>query len=151
MWPSLFVGGQSLRRALQVKPGVSQAFMERRVVMRLFVKAHFFAILMACVAIVPGLNFLYSGHGGLAWMFLPLAFPIALIQYAREYVATRKPDRPAKARLIGQTFLVYAVASLLASATAVFSIQQTFGLPIPVLEFWSMFFFPFNLPFVLGK
>ncbi len=125
--------------------------MERRVVLRQFVKAHFFAILMACLAIIPGLNYLYSGHGGPAWIFLPLAFPIALIQYAREYFGTPMPDRSSKAKSIGQTFLVYAAASLVASATGVISIQHTFGLPIPVFEFWSMFFFPFHLPFLLGK
>ncbi len=34
-----------------------------------------FPMVMFALAIVPGLNFTYSGHGGPSWFFVPLCFP----------------------------------------------------------------------------
>jgi len=38
-----------------------------------------FPLTMFALAIIPGLNFTYSGHGGPCWFFIPLCFPYVLV------------------------------------------------------------------------
>jgi len=39
-----------------------------------------FPMAMFVLAIVPGLNFTYSGHGGISWFFVPLCFPWVIVR-----------------------------------------------------------------------
>jgi hypothetical protein len=39
-----------------------------------------FAIVMFALAIIPLLNFSYSGHGGPSWLLVPLCFPWAIVR-----------------------------------------------------------------------
>jgi hypothetical protein len=46
------------------------------------VAAFSFPIAMFVLALIPGLNFLYSGHGGPAWLLIPLCFPSVIVRAA---------------------------------------------------------------------
>lgn len=39
-----------------------------------------FPIVMFALAIIPGLNFTYSGQGGISWFVIPLCFPWVILQ-----------------------------------------------------------------------
>jgi len=108
-------------------------------------RAHTFGGIMGMVGIIPGLNRLYSRHGGPAWLLLPLAFPIAAVVYARTYKDARPEHLPALRTVMVKSLLIYCAMSLGASFAASYSIRNTFGLPVPPLHFWGLFFFPLNL------
>ena len=108
--------------------------------------AYWFAVFMAMMAIVPGCNFFYSGHGGPAWFVLPLAFPIAVLRLIWLFITTKRSERTRMAQFILSSLAIYVVVSLGVSYIATWSIQRTFGLEVPPLEFWGLFFFPFYIP-----
>lgn len=119
----------------------------------LFFRAHWFGIMMVVVGIVPGLNQLYSGHGGLAWFALPLSFPLAVCTYGITYWSAAPGKRPALWDAMKRSLLAYAMFTLSGSFVASLSIQAAYGLDLPPLQLWGMFFFPINLvldPAVFG-
>ena len=106
-----------------------------------------FAIVMFVVALIPGVNLVYSGHGGPAWFLVPFAFPVSVLRlylyYRREPLANKASAR---------RFCVFSVAayfpiSLLACFLAALSIEKSLGLPVSVLFFWGLFTFPVGLVF----
>lgn len=50
------------------------------------VAAYGFAFVMFAIAIIPGLNFTYSGHGGFSWLLIPLCFPYVVLRAAIKIV-----------------------------------------------------------------
>lgn len=121
--------------------------MRWREVGTLMAKAHGFALIMLLVAIIPGLNYLYSGHGGLAWMFLPFALPIALATHLIALVRGPSGERAARVRRAGTVWALYLPISGFLAVVGSVSIKSTFGLSIAPLEFWGAFFFPINWAF----
>ena len=116
---------------------------------KLAASAYGFAFVMAIIAIVPGLNFLYSSHGGPAWLLLPFVFPVALL---RLYLAVRRSpaaERPQVQRFAALSTVVYLPLSLAASYLGCASIERTFGLPVGLLTMWGMFTMPFGFVFVM--
>lgn len=116
---------------------------------RLTVSAYGFAVVMAVIAIVPGLNFLYSGHGGPAWLLLPFVFPVALL---RLYLAIRRSpagERSEVKRFAVLSIVAYLPLSLGASYLGCVSIERTFGLPVGMLTMWGMFTMPFGFVFLM--
>jgi hypothetical protein len=111
-------------------------------------RAYGFAVVMGLCAVIPGCNFLYSTHDSPLWVVLYLVFPITLYKLWRIYreraLGTLRDTRLfLVASLAAYTLFTYVVAERRAPA-----IQAISGLPVPPLIFWSMFFFPLNLPFV---
>jgi hypothetical protein len=121
--------------------------------LRLFFWAHWFGIMMVVVGIVPGLNRLYSGHGGLAWFALPLSFPLAVCIYFSTYRSSASAERPVLWNAMKRSLLAYAMFTPSGSFVASLSIETAYGLQLPPLQLWGMFFFPINLvldPSVFG-
>jgi hypothetical protein len=105
-----------------------------------------FAIVMALLAIIPGCNFLYSGHGGLAWLILPLVFPFTLFMLYRVWrTAPEGRTRPTRFAIV--SLVLYFPISLLAAMFGAASIENTFGLPVEALPFWGFFILPLGLIF----
>jgi hypothetical protein len=101
--------------------------------------------MMVVVGILPGLNRLYSGHGGLAWLVLPLSFPLAVCTYGFTYWSAALPERPSLRNSMKRSLLADAMFTLSGSFVASLSIRAAYGLPVPPLQLWGMFFFPINL------
>jgi hypothetical protein len=104
-----------------------------------------FAAAMAFMAIVPGCNSAYSGHGGFAWFIAPLVFPYALIRMSWIYSAASRVQRNSILLLACITLVAYVPLSLIATYVGARSIESSFGLQIKPLELWGMFTMPFGL------
>lgn len=114
---------------------------------KLIWRVYGFALLMATSAIIPGCNFLYSGHGGPAWLLLLSVFPIICYRLWRLWrTSTSEGLASGNRTFVVASLAAYVPLTLGAAAWGSASIQRTFGLPVLVLDFWAMFFFPFNLP-----
>lgn len=101
-----------------------------------------FAIVMALIAIIPGCNFLYSGHGGIAWLVLPFAFPFALLRLFLLYRSVPSDQKQFTKRFALVSLVSYFPVSLAASFLGAHSITSTFGLPVEPLFFWGLFTLP---------
>ena len=110
--------------------------------------AYGYAFSLAVAAAVPGLNFVYSGHGGPAWLLLPFALPIAIAVLAVGYFKASGSERMARGRFALASLAAYVPFSLLASCIGSISIHATFGLTVGPLQMWALFMSPFGLPFV---
>ena len=111
----------------------------------MFFRAHWLALILVVVGIVPGLNQHYSGHGGLAWFGLFLAFPLALATYGITYWLAASGDRPVLWDAMKRSLLAYALFTLSSSFVVSLSIERAYGWALPPLQLWGMFFFPVNL------
>ena len=106
------------------------------------------ALVLAFAAAFPGLIFLYSGHGGIAWLLLPFALPLAVCVLLLGYRRAPLAERRARMRFAIASLTVYAPASLAASFIGAHSISAYFGLSVSPFEMWALFMSPFGLPFV---
>jgi len=106
-----------------------------------------FAIVMAVCAIIPGCNFLYSGHGGPAWLILPSVFPCVLIRLFLLHHRTLPEKRSFIRRFAIISVFIYFILSLGVSFIGAYSIESTFGLPVKPLFLWGLFIFSFGLVF----
>lgn len=106
------------------------------------------AFLLGLVAIIPGTNFLYSGHGGPAWLLLPLALPFAIAVLIAAIQFGPVAERSARQKLALYSLIAYAPLSLLMAAAGAYSIRSTFGLPVDTFEFWTVFMSPLWLLFL---
>jgi len=116
-------------------------------IIKLTLSVYGFAFAMALCAIIPGCNFLYSGHGGPAWLILPFVFPFALV---RLFFLHRRaiPERRSFIRRFALiSVIIYSILSLGVSFVGAYSMKSTFGLPVEPLFLWGLFTFPFGLVF----
>jgi hypothetical protein len=109
-----------------------------------------FAIVMALCAIVPGCNFLYSGHGGIAWLVALAVFPFTLYRLWRNWLAANSASRASALRFAGVSLLAYLPLSFVAAALGAGSIVRTLGLPVKPLSLWAFYIFPLGLPLMGG-
>ena len=102
-----------------------------------------FPLVMVSAAIVPGCNYTYSGHGGFSWFVVPFCFPYVV---ARAFVKCFRGHAQHRAwfrRFFLITIPSYAVLALPLSWAAAWSIEHTFGLPIPSWAFFAVLVSPF--------
>ena len=109
-----------------------------------------FAIVMAAIAIVPGPNFMYSLHGGPAWLALPFAFPYALVRLYLMHRSATLDEKPQVKRFALTSLLIYLPVSLVAALVGAYSIDSFLGkgamnLPMGAFYFWALFIFPVGL------
>jgi hypothetical protein len=109
-----------------------------------------FAIVIAFCAIIPGCNFLYSGHGGIAWIVALAVFPFTLYRLWRNWLAANSASRATALRFAWVSLLAYLPLSFVAAALGAVSIARTFGLPVKPLGLWAFYIFPFGLPLMGG-
>ena len=94
-------------------------------------------------AIVPGVNFVYSGHGGFAWLLLPLGTPFVLVRALLKCTRGPEPTRAWFRRFFKLSVPVYAALLMPLSWAAATSINSTFGLEVTPLQFFSVAAAPF--------
>ena len=113
---------------------------------RLVWRVYGFAAAMAACAIIPGCNFLYSGHGGPAWLILFAVFPFTLLQLWRIWRAATPERRPEMRRFAAISLVAYLPLSFGAAAWGAASIKNTFGLSVEPLFLWGFYIFPLGIP-----
>ena len=102
-----------------------------------------FPIVMFALAITPGLNFTYSGHGGISWFVVPLCFPWVVLRAVITIVRGSEASRSWYKGFFRITIPSYVALALPLSWAATKSIGMTFGLRIPALKFFAIMVSPF--------
>lgn len=101
-----------------------------------------FPFVMFTLAIIPGLNFTYSGHGGISWLLIPLCSPYVAI---RAVMKISKPQPKPVAwykSFFAITIPSYIVLALPLSWAATASLRHTFGLTISPWSFAAIMISP---------
>lgn len=96
-------------------------------------------MVMFALAIIPGLNFTYSGHGGISWFFAPLCFPWAIVRMLIKIAKGSEASGLWYKRFFKITIPSYVVIALPLSWAAAASIHMTFGLPISTWAFFCRY------------
>jgi hypothetical protein len=107
------------------------------------VKVYSFPIVMFGLAIVPGLNSTYSGHGGISWFFVPLCFPWVILRILIKIAKGSEASRGWYKRFFKITIPSYMAIAFPLSWAAATSIHMTFGLPISTWTFFALMISPF--------
>jgi hypothetical protein len=122
-------------------PGVSQVADIKSTVLPRFwreaIRIYRFPIIMYALAIVPGLNFTYSGHGGLSWVIVPLCFPWVIVRILIKIARGPQESRRWYKTFFKVTIPSYVVLSLPLSLAAATSIRMSFGLPVSTWTFFA--------------
>jgi hypothetical protein len=98
---------------------------------------------MFALAIVPGLNFTYSGHGGISWFFVPLCLPLVIVQILIKIAKGSEGSRSWYKSSFKITIPSYIAIALPLSWAEPTSIRMTFGLPISAWTFFALMVSPF--------
>ena len=106
-------------------------------------RAYGFPLVMFALAIVPGANFSYSGHGGPSWFFLPLCFPTVVARAAIKILRSGGETRDWYKKFFKTTISIYLVSAYPLSWAATTSIRMSFGLTIPAWRFFLIAVSPF--------
>jgi hypothetical protein len=97
---------------------------------------------MITMAMTPGCNVMYSGHGGPAWLILPFAFPATLLILFRAFRASPHDERSQTKRFIVMSLAVYVVVAFAGAHLGAASIKRSFGLEVPPLQLWGLLLSP---------
>ncbi len=106
------------------------------------VRVYGFPMVMFALAIVPGLNFTYSGHGGISWFFVPLCFPWVIVRILIKIAKGSEASSRWYKTFFKITIPSYIAISLPLSWAATTSIRMTFGLPISTWSFFALMVSP---------
>lgn len=106
-------------------------------------RAYGFPLIMFALAIVPGLNFTYSGHGGLSWFLIPLCFPYILIYAVIQLIRVRDETYLWHRNFLAVSIPAYIALAYPLSWAATYSLRHTLGLQIPAWEFIKTMISPF--------
>ena len=98
---------------------------------------------MFALAIIPGLNFTYSGHGGISRFLVPLCFPWVLLRALTRITKGSEASRSWYQSFFTATIPSYIALALPLSWAATASIRMTFGLPISTWTFFATMVSPF--------
>lgn len=104
--------------------------------------AYGFAFVMFALAIIPGLNFTYSGHGGFSWLLIPLCFPYVVVRAAIKIVKGAEDRRKWYSGFYKVTIPCYVALALPLSWAATTSLRSTFGLPVATWSFFAIMVSP---------
>lgn len=107
------------------------------------VKLYLFPMVMFALAIVPGLNFTYSGHGGISWFLAPLCFPWVIVRILINIARGSEAARKWYKRFFKITIPAYIAIALPLSWAAATSIRMTFGLTVSTWAFFALMVSPF--------
>ena len=102
-----------------------------------------FPIVMFALAIIPGFNFTYSGHGGISWLVAPLCFPCLVLRALIKIKRGSEASRRWYMKFFKATISLYIVLALPLSWAATTSIRNTFGLPVSTWSFFAIMVSPF--------
>jgi hypothetical protein len=107
------------------------------------IRVYGFPMAMFALAIVPGLNFTYSGHGGISWFFVPLCLPWVIVRILIKIAKGSETSRRWYKSFFKITIPSYIALALPLSWAAATSIRMTFGLPISTWTFFAIMVSPF--------
>jgi hypothetical protein len=107
------------------------------------IRAYGFPIVMFALAIIPGLNFTYSGHGGFSWFIIPLCFPYVILRATVKIMKGSEDARRWYKRFYKITVPSYFALALLLSSAATASLKMTFGLDVSTWVFLGVMISPF--------
>jgi hypothetical protein len=103
---------------------------------RTVVGVYGFSFVMLALAIVPGLNFTYSGHGGPSWFFIPLCGPWVTLRALYKIWHASGTIRKWYVWFFKVTLPAYVAGSLALSWVAAMSLQWTYGSKFAVRGFF---------------
>ncbi len=101
-----------------------------------------FPIVMFIMAIVPGLNFIFSGHGGISWLIIPLCFPSVVFRAALKCKFSSEEQTAQYRRYYKAAIPTYIGIAVPLSWAAVTSIENTFGLTVSAWAFFGIMVSP---------
>jgi len=101
-----------------------------------------FPIAMFALAIIPGFNFTYSGHGGISWLIVPLCFPCVILRALIKITKGPEERRKWYKGFFKATIPSYIALALPLSWAATASIRTTFGLPVSTWSFFAIMISP---------
>jgi hypothetical protein len=104
--------------------------------------AYGFPIVMFALAIIPGFNFTYSGHGGISWLVVPLCFPYVTVRALIKITRGAEERRRWYKGFFKATIPSYVALALPLSWAATTSIRNTFGLPVSTWSFFAIMVSP---------
>jgi hypothetical protein len=102
-----------------------------------------FPMLTFAFAMVPVLNFTFSGHGGPGWFVAPLCFPSVILQAVLKTTRGTQDARAWYKKFFAITIPAYVAFAYPLSWIATKSIGMTFGLRIEVWKFFAIMVSPF--------
>ncbi len=102
-----------------------------------------FPMVMFALAIIPGLNSTYSGHGGISWFFVPLCFPWVIGRILMKIAKGSAASSMWYKKFFKITIPSYVVIALPLSWAAAVSIHMSFGLPMSTWAFYALMVSPF--------
>ena len=105
--------------------------------------AYGFPMVMFALAIIPGLNFTYSGHGGISWLVVPLCFPSVILRALINITKGSEGSRQWYKSFFKTTIPSYIALALPLSWAATTSIRITFGLTVSTWSFFAIIVSPF--------
>jgi hypothetical protein len=105
--------------------------------------AYGFPTVMFALAIIPGFNFTYSGHGGISWFVVPLCFPWVVLRAFIKIMKGSEASRTWYKGFFKITIPFYIAIALPLSWAAATSIRTTLGLPISMWRFFALMVSPF--------
>ena len=115
----------------------------------LYCKAYAVAVVLALISFFPIVSSLvYSGHFGLGWLLLPLAFPVALVRLFLAYHRADFDQRKQIAKFSLESIVVYFVCSFGASFLGSYSLHWWSGFQITPMQLWALYMSPFGLVFI---
>jgi hypothetical protein len=114
-------------------------------------RTYAFPFVMFALAIIPGLNFTYSGHGGLSWFVTPLCFPWVILRAIASILKGPDASRTRYKRFFLTTIPAYVVLALPLSWAATASLRSTFGLSISTRNFFGIMVSPLPWWYFTGK
>ena len=110
---------------------------------RAVIRMYRFPTIMFLLAIVPGLNFTYSGHGGPSWFLVPLCFPWVIVKILIKIEREPEPSHSWYKRFFKITIPSYIAVALPLSWLAATSIRMSFGLEVSTWSFFALMVSPF--------
>jgi hypothetical protein len=101
-----------------------------------------FPMIVFVFAIVPILNFTFSGHGGVGWFIAPLCFPYVILRMIIKTTKGSVSSRIWYKNFFKITIPTYLVIAYPLSWAATLSLRATFGLSIPTWKFFVLMISP---------
>ena len=102
-----------------------------------------FPAVMFALAIIPGLNFTYSGHGGISWLLVPLCSPWVVLRALIKTLKGSEASRRWYVRFFKITLPSYVAIALPLSWAATTVIRLTYGLDVSTWLFFADMVSPF--------
>ena len=107
------------------------------------IRLYRFPMIMFGLAIIPGLNFTYSGHGGPCWFIAPMCFPWVIVRILIKIAKGSEASSRWYKSFFKITIPSYIAIALPLSWAAATSIRVSFGLPISTWTFFAFMVSPF--------